>query len=649
MKRLLSIFRHRLTTAAFLALAAVAFVASQALSFGGPSPAKVVVRVVFVSLFLFHLLTVYGGPIKKLLFYTDGPLRPARPGQRAGTRFYALAGFIMTAAFFTRTFRLTQFLTADESKWLVNRIPRFFSDLLAFNWHNLLISDKPGITFSWIVEAGLVFTDKEGSGVLLGDPGLLFWSRLPLVVANILLLVWLTYLVRRATKSEAAALIVLALTATNPTIMGMSAIVNPDSLSWFFPLAAVLIFVVYLRERYPWDLAQGALLFALGVLNKFNFLSVLPFLPLVAVVYFVFDDRDDPGFFKLAAGVMVRLYLLSWFVAIFIWPYLLLAPQQYILHTIGRPIIRPFLVPIGLGLILFAFFGDSLARRLTPLKAVARRLALAGPALVSLALIALTIKMTPGLPSIAKTTMVEADLPSLLMNNYFYHFYSQTTVTIILYVLALIVLLAAGARREAGGDGRLLSAVALLFILGYLVGSAATDHITSARYQIPVFPAVGLFIADSFRHLAAGVKVRQASLAAGAVALANLALVWPFAPYYLLHHNHFLPAGKVLFEGWGLGGYEAAAYLNKKPNAGKMTVYASYSGFSYFFRGKALDREENPYDSPVDYLVLFKQGEMKSVIAGDPAKDRYWRRQAKAEFEMLVNGVPLVKVVKFKP
>ena len=561
--------------------------------------------------------------------------------------FYLLTGAILSAVLAATSYSMTKFLTVDEPKWLVDRIPRFFAELTSFHWHKLFICNKPGVTLSWLVEAGLVFTKLEGSWLTLGDPRLLFFSRLPLIIANTLLLLWLTLLVRRVLKSNLAAVCFLALTAVNPTIMGMMPIVNPDSLSWFFPLASIILFVLYLDERRRIDMVMLSLIFAAGVLNKFNYLIILPFMPLTAFIFFLFR-KDRPGdHLRFAAIAILRVYLLSWLIAVFIWPYLIIAPQEYLRITLWRSMIKPFLAPLVLILLAFYFFGPRIEEWIKRIAKPLRIAFIAAPASLSLALITLTFILTPRLPSILKATTVRAGFAGLIINNYWYHIYSQTTLALILYVAACLFLTVSAFKQGKDTDRLLIASVSLWFVLLYLIGSAATGHITVARYQIPVFPAVGLLIAASLPAVLLENR-KAATLVVALTAVVNFALVLPFAPYYLFYYNHFLPPEKLLFEGWGLGGYEAARYLNDKPNAAKLKAYASWSGFDVFFKGRSIGKYENPFELKADYLVIFKQGEQTVTIANDPAKNAYWRRQAKPEYKMSVNGVPVIKVIKVR-
>lgn len=653
MSRLLKFFKtiwtSKVTTAALLLVGAGGFAASILYSLGPPAPAKVMVRFAFSVVVFAHVLTVYPGHFRRVLFGSKERLVDLRDREKASPSFYLMSGAVLTAGFLARVWSLASFLDVDEPKWLIYRIPDFFNNLLAFAWQDLLISDKPGVTLAWLTEVGLLFTNKEGNGLNLARPELLLASRLPLVIANILLLFWLTSLVRRATKSEPVALLFLVLTSTNPTIMGMARVVNPDSISWFFPLATALAFFLYLRENRPWDLAVCGFLFACGVLNKFNMLIILPFLPILAVVYYLFlEPKPDRLFFKNTAAAIARVYLAGWIFATILWPYLILAPWQYLNLTLLKPMIKPLALPLLVTLLVFWVFNDALEKGLQRSSRFLKTSALIASSTISLALIGAMIRSTPSLPSVERGTKVMAPFAKLVINNYYFHIYSQTTLTVILYVLALIGLAAATLPRNKPTPSLSLGLISVLFVLFYLTGSAATHHLTSPRYQIPVFPAVALLISAILVPIVArvaGAKFVKVSLA-GATIL-SFALVLPFAPYYLLHHNNFLPVGRLVFDGAGIGGYEAAQYLNKKPNAKKIRAFTSYPGFGGFFVGQTIPRDGDPFNPPVDYLVIFQQSAKQTIIGSNPKTDYYWRHQAKDEWQMLVNRVPVVKIVKY--
>jgi len=558
--------------------------------------------------------------------------------------FYLLIGFILTLAAAFNFYHLTKFLTPDEEGWLVIKIPNFFQALTSFNWHNLLISDKPGITVAWLVKAGSLFTDQSLER-FVNKPQLLLWARLPLIFANIGLLFWLTLLVKKATNGSATAILFLALTATNPTIRGMTAIVNPDSISWFFPLGFLLAFYLYLKKQQATYLWQSAVIFATGTLTKFTFVIVLPFLLLFLPTYYLFNDTKQ-NYLKTAIKAFFKVYILSFFLSLVLWPYLIIAPQQYLFLTFLKPLYRPVLLPTAFLLVIYYLYAQSIEKKLTPLKSFLPKVIPLTLSLLLLGLSVLTFKLTPHLPSVPKGTKVYASFSRLVVNNFYYHLYSQTTLTLLLYLLALVLISVFIWQKKENGN-LFFVIICLFFITAYLLGSALVKHQTSPRYQISIYPFVSLLTAITASFIPK-TSWQQKMGFAFFLAVVNALLLLPFAPYYLLYHNNLLPLGKLVFDGWGLGGYEAAQYLNKKPNAKNLTVYASYEGFEQFFAGRTVLFTENPFKkrTKVAYLVIFKQGEKKILIGNNKKKNTFWRYKAPAEFQFVINKVPVVKVVK---
>lgn len=560
--------------------------------------------------------------------------------------FFFLVVFFLILATAFNFYHLTKFLTADEDGWLVIKIPTFFQALTTLNWQKLLISDKPGITVAWLVKIGSLFT-KQPLERFATEPQLLIWARLPLIFANIGLLFWLTLLVKKTTHSSTVAVLFLALTATNPTIRGMAAIVNPDSISWFFPLGFLLTFYLCLREQQTKYLCQTAIIFAAGILTKFTFLIVLPFLLLLLPTYYLLN-KTEQNFFKLAVVNFAKIYTLSFFLSLLLWPYLIVAPQQYLYLTFLKPLYRPVLLPTVLLLSVYFLFAQRLQNKLEQLKTFLPKVIALILSLLLLGLFVLTFKLTPDLPSVPKGTKVNASFSRLVVNNFYYHFYSQTTLTLLLYLLALIFICIFVWQKKENSD-MFLIIICLFFITAYLLGSALVKHQTSHRYQISIYPFVSLLTATTATFLPK-ISWQQKTAFAFLIAIVNALLLIPFAPYYLLYCNNLLPPGKLVFDGWGLGGYEAAQYLNKKTNAKSLTVYASYEGFRQFFVGSTVPFTENPFkkSTKVAYLVIFKQGEKKITIGNNKKQNLFWRYKAPAEFQFTINKVPVVKVVKFK-
>lgn len=616
------------------------------IDFGPPSPVKVLLRLTMLVLVTANLVTVYPRQLARLFGLESSLSKNAQRTEKPSKQFYLYIIIILLLALLFNLYHITKFLTADEPKWLVRRIPNFFAQLFSFNWQQLLLSDKPGVTVAWLAESGLIFTAKEGVEKFLGDPSLLFLARLPLVLANLGLLFWLTLLVRKVVNSEFAAILFLILTATNPTIRGMTAIVNPDSISWFFPLGFLLSYLLYLKEKHWPYLLQAALIFSLGILTKFTTLIIIPFVSLLIPICFLFADFNYPGFLKEASKAFFRIFVLSWFFSLIIWPFLIVAPEKFFYFTFLKPLLRKVLFPAVFLLLVYYLGHRKIEPLLNKYKNSLKQVLFILLPLLFIIVTLLTIRLIPYLPSVPKGTKVQASLFALVVNNFFNHMYAQLTLTLGFYFLALLFIFIYAIKKHFSFFF-LLAQLSLLFILMFLLGSAATKHQASIRYQIAVFPFVSLLIIATFPALAE-FKNKVKHLFLAALIGINFSLLIPVAPYYLLYYNYLLPPGKLVFDGWGLGGFEAAAYLNKKQNAKSLRVYASYEGFRQFFVGKTLKYSDNPFRQPVDYLVIFKQGEKKIIIGNNLEKNAYWRYQAPAEFQIKVNQVPVVKVIKYK-
>lgn len=660
------IWQSRYTTVFLLLVFATFLVTAILVNFGPPSPKKIIFRLILMGILVAHLITVYPTQISKLLFAPAVKPTPQNKKKikKESPTYYIWITLALVITAVLNLLNITTFVTADEPKWVLTRIPTFVYELVNLNWHKLFISDKPGISLSWIVASGFIFSKNFKSvltnpyfsycstsyctdhlaGKIMGDPQLLFWSRLPLIVTNVLLLLWLTLLVKKCVNSPAASLVFLILTATNPTIRGMTAIINPDSLSWFFPLGFFLTFFLYLKEKRSLFLWQSSLIFALGALNKFNFLIVYPLTVLLVPLGFLFFGHS----FRFTVASFFRVFLLSWLISLIFWPYLLLAPQKYLAITIFKPLFRQIFLPITFLFVVYFWLGIYLEKTLIKQRALLIRSLIILPLLLG-SLILATLYYTPHLPSVAKGTKVIAPFTSLVVNNFFYHIYSQTTLTFIVYLfcLASVFYISLKPNKQLT-TSQFLACTSLLFILIFLLGSAASSHQTSPRYQIAVFPFVSLLIVSSSTWLDKLEFKKLTNLIIFAFFSINVWLLKPFLPYYLLYHNHLLPPGKLVFDGWGLGGYEAAQYLNKKPNAKNLKVYASYEGFKPFFKGQTLNSNTIPSFYSIDYFVIFKQGEKSIIIGNNPLENKFWREKAPAEFQFSINKVPVVKVIKNK-
>jgi hypothetical protein len=200
---------------------------------------------------------------------------------------------------------------------------------------------------------------------------------------------------------------------------------------------------------------------------------------------------------------------------------------------------------------------------------------------------------------------------------------------------------------------------AILFTLLMTIGLKKAD-----RYLSPVYPILdmiaGMGIASLVfwlwkRNNRSIAQIGAVLLACSAIGIQLLAVINTY-PYYLTFYNPLLggarQAPNVMQIGWGEGVDQAARYLNGKPDAEKLNVYAWYSGgpFSYFFKGNAF------YLAP---LLGEREGEMEKFLAADYAVIyiHQWQRslpkavlaylqELRPEKTIWINSLPYVQIYR---
>lgn len=189
----------------------------------------------------------------------------------------------------------------------------------------------------------------------------------------------------------------------------------------------------------------------------------------------------------------------------------------------------------------------------------------------------------------------------------------------------------------------------------YFVGAAIAHHALALRYQIIIIPLLLLFIISSLKEHLSGMKVNKSMLVSFIVFSLIIIELSPFVPFYYSFNNILLPKEKILMGGWGQGGHEAAEFLNLKygNQTKNMVVYESYDGFWGFFDGKTIGHKEDPFGNSVDYFVFFIECGKYSNLKGDTSTYSsnsslydYYRYEKQPEFEIKLNEVPFIKVVK---
>ena len=492
-----------------------------------------------------------------------------------------LAGVVIVAALTLRLLGLNQFIAADELRW-VCRALNFGQALATGALANTFQTGHPGVLTMWAGSltvpaatapaalATCAATDAAtapsavGASELAGLADVLWRMRVGIALLNTALLA-ASYLLVRRVLGPLAALFGLILLAFDPFFLAHSRVLHLDALLSGLLLVSVL-----------------ALLAA--------------FLPSARRPAHE-TPRPPSTLFLILSGAVAGVALTQKVAAVFVLPWAALAlawltwrsldPAHRDLGAWLRALLRHGLVwAVAFIVAIFVVWPAAWAAPAATMRGVIDKAASEG-----------------GSPHQAGQFIDEeiVDDPGAFM-----------------YVLALLFRASpwlfvgvplgawAGWRARRGSNARVavggLLAFALLFAALIAFSPKKFD-----RYLLPIFPpldlvaGVGLAAVASFRvrprsSASSSEKGRhiglplQEALALALVAAVQLALVLPYAPYYLTYYNPLLGGGPAatrwLLVGWGEGYDQAARFLNQRPTAQRQTAVRGVSQFAPLYIGE---------------------------------------------------------------
>jgi 4-amino-4-deoxy-L-arabinose transferase-like glycosyltransferase len=567
------------------------------------------------------------------------------PSMLSTSFFYRLLlGGVLTVYIAFGTYHLEKFLTADEHYWVSERIPRYWNALSEGKWIRTFINDKPGISIALVSGVGTLLYPysedhcPEQENRLLACntevTGPMYQAfRFPLLLTNGLLLIVLFFLIERLWNSRTAFFTVL-FSAWSPILLGISQIVNPDTLLWSFGAVALFSYfsLLYFEEKKYFFLTLFSLTFA--VLSKYVALVLLPFFLAVAVFRFLSQEDTE-------ARSLLKKDILSWLCLVcgtgilvcFFVPALLL-DAKYIQEFIQTVPDREKFAFIG-GVLFFLLLFDTFLLKNFLLQSLRRvRQAFDGCghflALFFLILFGGLIMVRNFFPDWSLFTLIAFDLKDLSdaryytdIPNFFEAFllewnpvvFSLTPIVLLSFAWLLISLF-----RKKYPEKMLLVCSILFFFVAYSVLLIFSNVLTTPRYSILLYPlfsflgALGLSLFLDQHVLSAF----QKKMVIGGGALFSLWSLFLSAPFYFNYTNALLPQNALIQDAWGYGGYEAARYLNGLPDAKNLTVWADYYGVCEFFVGKCLTAYTfNKEEVRPDYYVLTRRGQIRYMSRAD--------------------------------
>jgi len=202
-------------------------------------------------------------------------------------------------------YHLSDFISADEHFWLPNsgfeRIENYWTAIKKGEWKNTQINDKPGITLAYTSGIAMLFDDGKGQSIKTnGDRQYVpertlrinFLYRVPILVLSGLFSFFFFWILRKITRDVWIALWSTILILLSPILLGISQIVNPDSLFWIFASSSLLCFFSYFQTPEKKTAFLSGIFLGLGLASKYVSVILFPFFFCMMLISYLFEFEN---------------------------------------------------------------------------------------------------------------------------------------------------------------------------------------------------------------------------------------------------------------------------------------------------------------------------------------------------------------------
>ncbi len=528
--------------------------------------------------------------------------------------------------------RLGNYSSVDEPYWTYGRITKFWNGIKAHNWKSTSVNDKPGITVAILSGAGLATIDPMPYKSLRGDVKtdaelrdintINFAFRLPIYLFCIILLPFF-YILLRKLFDKTTALIAFTLIGLSPIILGISLIINPDSLLWIFLPLSFLSYLVFQKTEAKKYLYWSAFLLGLALLTKYvaNILYIffffLPFLE-----YILATKKPE-----LRPYLKKSLFHYTLLVGVSMATYFVLYPATWVNPKIlleGTFLSQAFRTtwPLFVGLVIFILadiflFKERLTQWSLDTLSKYKNVLLRSVAILFLFGIIFTLMNTYAgmriFDTVATLASPKGEGHSLILyaDKITADIYSLIFGISPVALLGLIVALLLGLKKKwiDSYEAKIVFYFSL-FILFYYLASTVNSVVATVRYQITLYPFAFITSAIGLAHILSLKKIRKHIPSFVGIALVIIFSLWSLLyvrPFYFAYTSVLLPEKYfVNLKDMGDGSYEAAEYLNNLPNPEKLTVWSDKGAVCAVFKGKCIIGFTNKRIKGVsfDYVVV---------------------------------------------
>jgi 4-amino-4-deoxy-L-arabinose transferase-like glycosyltransferase len=543
---------------------------------------------------------------------------------------YAIIILISFLYFVFGFYHISKFAAVDEPLWTDGRISKYWNNIKEGEFEKTNISDKPGITLTWISGIGLNWIDPRDykSNQIAGEiinkvsniEEMHYTFRTPILIFNFLMLLLIYALLKRLWNKEIA-IISFMLMALSPILLGITRIVNPDALIWPFTTISLLSYFLYLKEEKNKYLYMAGIFLGFSILTKYiaNIVYIY-FLIIVFLEYILNSGKyaSQNKYFKKSIADYLVLSFLSISVYYIFYPAAWIEIKYLLAGTIFSQAFKNFwyfFAAIFLFILIDAYLLKS--KIITPIldfftsfKTVIIKTAFAVFLffiLITIFNVWLDVKWFDYESIIAspKTAFRDAGFLGLFSAN----FYAMVFGIIPVALLAIIFLLSRNIfKKDTFSKKTIYNFYLVVFIIFYYLASSANLVSATVRYQILIYPLIFILAgAGIYELIKLTSKENEKFFYWSSLALIIFSIISLFfiKPFYFSYASSFLPQKYVLnLKDMGDGSYEAAQYLNQLDNAKNVTIWSDKKGVCLFFVGRCFVERDPENIEIFDYLVL---------------------------------------------
>lgn len=579
--------------------------------------------------------------------------------------------------------RLEKFSGVDEPYWSYDRVPKFWESVREGEWRSTNISDKPGIPLAIISGAGLPFIeDPRNYEYLRQQPktpeqvliirDAYYHLRLPVFIFTLSMLPVFYFLIKKL-LGENTARFSLIFIGLSPVLLGISLIINSDSILWILTALSALSLFVFLKNSEKKYLFMAGFLLGLSVITKYvgNILFVYFFL-IFFLEYILHAHKkiEIAKYLKQSAIHYLILFGTALATAFAFFPATWIKFSVLWNATIGNavfsstwPLFAGVIILIAIDMLvfktklstsIFTFFVKNRHLLVKTVMTIFFLLAF-GVFLNVYAKIGVydiqSLIASPkgiGVGNVLQKYFgaISADLYSLMFS------ISPLVLFFLLFSTSDIF-----RKKELERDS-ITAIYIIIFILIFYLGSAVNQVVTTVRYQIMTYPLAFVLAAIGINQFLQIEKIKKFITPSFAYATSILILLASLAsinPHFLAYASEILPKSMIVnLKGMGEGSVESAYYLNTLPGAREMTIWSDKGAVCEAFVGRCfIDFKKKTFEeNEISYFVLSTDRRSRSLkMSGggkEPIDFEKLYASTNPEFEVVIGerDINFVKVIK---